>query len=84
MQDCTRLFWASLTNRTNWLRRSASASWQAVSSLVRKPLWEQSAIPKDHTKAFINVGQARGRLGVRELISLQLKSNPGRPVVSAR
>jgi len=43
-------------------------------SLVRKPLSEQPAIPKDHVTAFINVARARGRLGVRELVSLQLKS----------
>ena len=43
-------------------------------SLVRKPPSDQVDIPKDHVKSFINVGQARGKLGMRELIRMQLKS----------
>jgi len=43
-------------------------------SLVRKPSSEQADIPKDHVKSVIKVGQARGRLGMRELIRMQLKS----------
>ena len=43
-------------------------------SLLRKPPSEQSDIPKDHATSAIKVGQARGRLGMRELISMQVKS----------
>ncbi|MHB0958328.1 MAG: 4Fe-4S binding protein [Pirellulaceae bacterium] len=43
-------------------------------SLVRKPPSEQPDVPKDHVKSVINVGQARGRLGRRELIRMQVKS----------
>ena len=43
-------------------------------SLVRKPPSEQADIPKDHAESVIKVGQARGRLGMRELIRLQVKS----------
>jgi Na+-translocating ferredoxin:NAD+ oxidoreductase subunit B len=43
-------------------------------SLVRKPPAEQPAVPKDHAKAVIKVAQARGKLGMSELIRLQIKS----------
>lgn len=43
-------------------------------SLVRRPQSEQAVIPKDHIKSVINVGRARGRLGLGELIGLQVKS----------
>jgi NAD-dependent dihydropyrimidine dehydrogenase PreA subunit len=43
-------------------------------SLTRKPQAEQADIPKDHIKSAIKVGQARGKLGIAELISMQLKS----------
>jgi Na+-translocating ferredoxin:NAD+ oxidoreductase subunit B len=43
-------------------------------SLVRKPAAEQAVIPQDHIKSAISVGQARGRLGLRELIGMQIKS----------
>ena len=43
-------------------------------SLVRRPASEQVSIPRDHVKSLINVGQARGRLRMFELISLQIKS----------
>jgi len=43
-------------------------------SLVRKPAAEQARIPKDHIKSVIKVGQARGKLGIGELVAMQLKS----------
>lgn len=43
-------------------------------SLVRKPASEQAVVPDDHIKSAISVAQARGRLGLPELIGLQIKS----------
>jgi ferredoxin len=43
-------------------------------SLVHKPPAETPRVPKDHVRAVLQVAQARGRLGVRELVSLQIKS----------
>lgn len=43
-------------------------------SLVRKPPSEQPHVPKDHIKSVLKVGQARGRLGIGELIGLEIKS----------
>jgi ferredoxin len=43
-------------------------------SLVRKPRSEQSNVPKDHIKSAINVARAGGRLGIGELIRMQVKS----------
>jgi Na+-translocating ferredoxin:NAD+ oxidoreductase subunit B len=42
--------------------------------LVRKPQTEQMDVAKDHIKSQIKIAQARGRLGVGELVRLQLKS----------
>lgn len=46
----------------------------AALSLVRKPRSEQASIPKDHIRSVINVGRARGKLGMGELIRMQIKS----------
>ena len=43
-------------------------------SLERKPPSQQADVPQDHVRSVINVAQARGRLGRRELIGLQIKS----------
>lgn len=43
-------------------------------SLERKPQAEQIDVPKDHIKSQIRIAQRRGRLGVGELVKLQLKS----------
>ena len=43
-------------------------------SLVRKPPSEQADIPQDHVRSVIKVAQARGRMRMRELISMQVKS----------
>lgn len=43
-------------------------------SLTRKPSAEQADVPKDHIKSAIKVAQARGKLGIGELITMQLKS----------
>jgi ferredoxin len=43
-------------------------------SLARKPASQQMHIPSDHVRSVIKVGQARGRLGMRELVGLQIKS----------
>ena len=49
-------------------------------TLVRKPASEQAEIPENHTRSVINVGRARGKLGVREMIRLQVKSKLDRLV----
>ncbi len=43
-------------------------------SLMRKPQAEQADIPKDHVKSLLKVAQARGKLGIGELVSLKMKS----------
>jgi electron transport complex protein RnfB len=43
-------------------------------SLVRKPEAEQPYVPKDIVETTIKVGQARGKMGVRQLIGMQAKS----------
>lgn len=43
-------------------------------SLVRKPQTDQADIPKDFIKSAIKVGQARGKLGIGELIGMQVRS----------
>lgn len=43
-------------------------------SLTRKPPAEQADVPKDHVKSAIKVAQARGKLGIGELIGMQVKS----------
>ena len=43
-------------------------------SLVRKPESKQPEVPKDMVKSNIKRAQARGKLGARELIALQLRS----------
>jgi len=46
---------------------------QAV-HLVRKPETEQTPIPKDLSASAIHLGQARGKLGIPELLKMQVKS----------
>ena len=43
-------------------------------SLERKPQAEQADIPKDHMKMELKTAQAFGKLGIGELVRLQLKS----------
>jgi len=43
-------------------------------TLIRKPQAEQSDIPKDYIKSAIKVAQARGRLGIGEMIAIQVRS----------
>lgn len=51
-------------------------------SLVRKPQAEQPYVPKDFVEALIKVGQARGKLGTGELISMQARSKLDRLLAS--
>jgi ferredoxin len=51
-------------------------------SLVRKPGAEQPSVPKDIVENLINVGQARGKLGVGELVGLQVRSKVDRLLAS--
>jgi ferredoxin len=43
-------------------------------SLARKPPSQQPDVPKDHLRSVLNVARARGRLGMGELVRLQIKS----------
>jgi Fe-S-cluster-containing hydrogenase component 2 len=43
-------------------------------SMVRKPLSQQADIPRDHVRSVIKVARARGKLGVSQLIRMQIKS----------
>jgi electron transport complex protein RnfB len=43
-------------------------------SLVRKPEAEQPHVPKDIVETTIKVGQARGKMGVSQLIGMQVRS----------
>jgi Fe-S-cluster-containing hydrogenase component 2 len=43
-------------------------------TLVRKPDEEQSVVPENIIDATIKLGQARGKLGIVDLIGMQLKS----------
>ena len=43
-------------------------------ALVRKPQAEQSDIPKDYIKSAIKVARARGRLGIGEMLTMQVRS----------
>lgn len=43
-------------------------------ALIRKPQAEQSDIPKDYIKSAIKVAQARGRLGISEMIAIHVRS----------
>ena len=42
--------------------------------LIRKQRAEQANVPKDHIKSAIKIAQARGKLGIGELVALQIKS----------
>ena len=46
--------------------------------LVRKPLPDQPAVPKNSVLAAIEHGRARGKLGVAELVKLQVRSKVDR------
>ena len=43
-------------------------------SLQRKPQKEQADIPENHIKSVIKVAQACGKLGIGDMIKMQLKS----------
>jgi hypothetical protein len=49
---------------------------------MRKPPGEQADVPKDHIRSAIKVAQARGKLGIGELITMQLKSKLDRLLAS--
>jgi ferredoxin len=51
-------------------------------SLVRKPVAEQMSVPKDHAASVINVGRARGRLSIPDLVRMQIKSKWDRLMAS--
>jgi hypothetical protein len=51
-------------------------------NLQVEPGAEQPSVPKDIVENLINVGQARGRLGVGELIGLQVRSKVDRLLAS--
>ena len=53
-------------------------------SLERKPAKDQADIPKDHIKGQMKIAQAHGRLGVGELMRLQLKSKLDRVLAMNR
>jgi Na+-translocating ferredoxin:NAD+ oxidoreductase subunit B len=43
-------------------------------TLQRKPGTEQANVPKNHIRSALKVAQARGKLGIRALIKLQIQS----------
>jgi ferredoxin len=47
-------------------------------SLARKPQSQQADIPKDYIKSALKVARARGKLGMGELIAMQVRSKLGR------
>jgi Pyruvate/2-oxoacid:ferredoxin oxidoreductase delta subunit len=47
-------------------------------TLVRKPESEQPVVPKDTLGTYINVGRARGKMGIGELASIAAKSKVDR------
>jgi Fe-S-cluster-containing hydrogenase component 2 len=49
--------------------------------LVRKPESEQPSVPENLLSAYIQLGQARGKLGKRELASMLIKSRKDRLVI---
>ena len=53
-------------------------------TLVRKPRSQQSHIPKDHIRSALQVAQARGKLGIRELVKLQIQSKLDRLLAPSR
>ena len=47
-------------------------------TLRRKPDSEQPSVPKDTLGTYINVGRARGKMGIGELASIAAKSQVDR------
>ena len=47
-------------------------------SLVRKPQAEQHPVPRDIVRASLKLGQARGKLGARELVGMVVRSQVDR------
>jgi electron transport complex protein RnfB len=43
-------------------------------SLVRKPEAEQPSVPKDIVDNYVKMGQARSKMGIGELIGMQVRS----------
>jgi ferredoxin len=43
-------------------------------TLVRKPVGEQPVVPKNHVKSVLRVAQARGKLGMAQLVRMQIRS----------
>jgi Fe-S-cluster-containing hydrogenase component 2 len=51
-------------------------------SLVRKPKAKQPYVPKDIVETNMKLGKARGKLGVRKMIGMQVKSKLDRFLAS--
>ena len=51
-------------------------------SLVRKPESAQPGVPKNVTEHYLRLGQARGKLGLTDLVGMQLKSKVDRLLAS--
>jgi ferredoxin len=51
-------------------------------SLERKPQSAQAEVPRDHIRAAIKMAQARGRLGIGEMVMMQLRSKLDRLLAS--
>ena len=49
-------------------------------TLVRKPESEQAPVPKDIQEATIRLGQARGKMGIAELMGIQVRSTVDRMI----
>jgi H+/Na+-translocating ferredoxin:NAD+ oxidoreductase subunit B len=51
-------------------------------TLARKPEYDQPEVPKDLIRASIELGRARGKLNLRNLLKMQLKSKADRLLAS--
>ena len=51
-------------------------------TLVRKPKYDQPDVPKDLIKASIELGRARGKLSLGNLVMMQIKSKVDRLLAS--
>jgi Na+-translocating ferredoxin:NAD+ oxidoreductase subunit B len=82
---------ASSRRKRCWIKIAASVADLCVTTcpthcltLVRKPRSQQAHVPKDHIRSALQVAQARGKLGIRELIKLQIQSKLDRLLASNR
>ncbi len=51
-------------------------------TLARKPKSDQPDVPKDFTQACLELGRARGKLSLGDLIMMQVKSKVDRLLAS--